>query len=161
MSSKLYDLVAKSAKATLLEMGYKELCNVEREIYFSFDILAENKEGAELIVSKMVKKTTLFVNPNKDTYKIGRIKSEIRVLLLASARNPKSEIVDVLIWYINDKRGETIRNSLKNQGFERVLSVSQGELWHLFLSQKGLAPSIIKGLLVNPHSQRYEIIADC
>ncbi|MEW6007009.1 MAG: hypothetical protein AB1595_02490 [bacterium] len=150
VSSKLHDLTAKSAKTTLWEMGYKGLSDVSREIYFSFDVLAGNNNEAELIVENIVKKTSLFVNPNKDSYKIGfrRSGSDVRE-------------VNVLIWYIDDRRGEIIKHQLKNQGFDRILDVFQGELWHLFLSSKEeLVYEIIEAFLVNPHSQKYCILKE-
>jgi len=144
VSSKLYDLVAISAKTTLKEMGYTGLSSLSREIYFSFDIEGCNRDEARAMVENIVKKTSIFVNPNKDTYRIGGVKKE--------------GFVNVLIWYIDDKRGEIIKEQLKNQGWNRILDVFPGEVWHIGLSEESQAIEVVKSLLVNPHSQGYEIL---
>ncbi|MEW6680374.1 MAG: hypothetical protein AB1297_05070 [bacterium] len=157
VSSKLYDLVSKSAKLTLWEMGYKGLSDLSREIYFSFDILAKDNNEAERIVSEMVKKTSLFVNPNKDTYRVTSHKPQV---------TSRGQEVNVLVWYREDKRDGIIKNQLKREGWNRVLNVSQGELWHFFIEgerKKELVKEMVElkstssGLLTNPHSQRYKI----
>ncbi|MEW6103825.1 MAG: hypothetical protein AB1630_08460 [bacterium] len=154
VSSKLYDLTAKTAKTTLWEMGYKNLSSLSREICFSFDVLAEDNEEASSIIENIVKKTTLFVNPNKDTYKIRSQESGVR---------GQGSVIDVAIWYIDDKRPEFIRNSLKNQGWSKILNVSQGEIWHFSLSsgKEELVREMIDTFLVNPHSQKYCILMQC
>lgn len=142
VSSKLYDLVAQSAKQTLWEMGYRDmLLNLQREIYYLLEIMAENKDGVRFIAKDVVCKTSLFVNPNKDTFTIGR---------------KKQESVDVLIWYINEKRGTIIKDSLENCGYPAITSVFVGELWHFF-GKKEAVPPMVEDLLANPHSQCYKI----
>ncbi len=143
VSSKLYDLVAQSAKQTLWEMGYRDsLSNLQREVYYLFEIMAEDKDAAELIAKDAVCKTNLFVNPNKDTFKIG---------------SKKQESINVLIWYVDEKRGTNIKDSLEKQGFSAITSVFVGELWHFF-GKKEFVLDMVEGLLANPHSQRYKIL---
>lgn len=149
VSSKLYDLVAKTAKATLKEMGYN-LLSLSREICYSFKIMAENNEEARLLVEAMVKKTSLFVNPNKDTYRIGEKRIKDRISCFIFYRDRKDDLI----------------NSLRNQGFDKVLSVLKGELWHFSLPSYDIelirkmvvAKGPSSGLLANPHSQKYKIL---
>lgn len=155
VSSKLYDLVAKTAKSTLDEMGYKGFSGLSRNICYSFKIKAEDNKSAEAIVKGMVEKTPFFVNPNKDVWSLGIKK--------------KRDVISCLIFYLEDKRAERIMDYLKNQGFNMVLDVLVGEVWNFSLllpKKKGirLVEDIIvskgpsSGLLANLHSQGYKII---
>ena len=175
---KIEDVTAVTARRTLTQdMGYKDvLKNLFREEYWRIEVEVENEEEAEKLGKELAEKRKLFVNPNKHTYKIA-VSQEKRGQSDFLVSNQEEEIkegfhkVKVLVNYREDEGAilteETLRNTLSYGNI--IKGVRRGVLWALLLKAdkekaKELAQEIIltknmdKGLLVNPHSQIYEIL---
>jgi phosphoribosylformylglycinamidine (FGAM) synthase PurS component len=177
---KTEDVTAVTARRTLTQdMGYEGVLeNLFREEYWRIEVEAKNSEGAENLGRELAEKRKLFVNPNKHTYKMAVSKESLAEERQDSIVRKKEEQtkqglseVRVLVNYREDEGAilteETLRNTL---GYGDIIKgVRRGTLWALLLKTDKkkageLAQEIIlsknmdKGLLVNPHSQSYEIL---
>lgn len=179
---KMEDLTAVTAKRTLSkDMGYAGILeNLSREDYWKIEVEAENLEEAGNLGRELAEKRKIFVNPNKHTCTMAVNSQSMADGKEVSILRRKEGVIEkglgevrALVKYRQDEGAilaeETLRNTL---GYGNVIKgVERGVLWTLLLrvDKKGeareLAREIVltrnmdKGLLVNPHSQGYEIFA--
>ncbi|HAV42417.1 TPA: hypothetical protein DCX15_00160 [bacterium] len=163
------DLVALTAKSTLQrDLGYKGILEaLEREEYWSIGVLVEDEEEGRCLTEQLATRTKLFVNPNKHTYRIGSGKWEI------GGKGEGLYEVWVLVDYLEDKEGELVGGTLRSTyGLESIIEVRRSTLWRMTIQaesrggaealakEMALVRSVNKGLLANPHSQRFRVITN-
>lgn len=152
------DRVALTAVQTLTRMGFGDrLSGLLREDYYLISIEAADERAAVRTVTHAVEDTFFFANPNKHSVRI------------EPKRRPRSAGGEtVVLTYGKGKfTADSLLANLKAAGFTDVVSVGSGILWTLETSESGgiaAAKDIVvttsreRGLLINPHSEDYEII---
>lgn len=159
MKLRVPDRVALTAFRTLTDvMGYAEtLFSLEREDYFLVRVIAETPEAAVDYVKKGVEETAFFANPNKET------------AVVAPKSRPIStdEKMTVLTFPAAGLELPRLKSRLLALGYDKVEAAGRGVIWRLLL-RKGTRPeealklvvtkSRAEGLLMNPHSERFEVI---
>jgi phosphoribosylformylglycinamidine (FGAM) synthase PurS component len=167
---KTTDLIAQTARSTLKQdMGYERMLQeIEREDYWLIDVLAESEGEARRLGEEFVRKTKIFVNPNKHEYRIRIIKKGERKKIDGKQDGFK---IRVLVSYLEDGKAELAKHVLQTtMGYgERIQGVKRGDLWTLVVNAESeeeakevareitITKSIDKGLLANPLSQFFEI----
>ncbi len=136
---KIPDGTALSAKQALTEMGFGELKDLSRSIYYSFEI-----EGNAETFKKKISNADLLVNANKHT-----VLFEI----------PKKGISVV----VQDKeKPEGLMQTLKKRlGMKEIKGMEAGTLWVLNINGKNpkeSAKRMAEELLANAHFQNYEVM---
>ena len=174
---KTLDTTALTAKDTLQrDMGYgSTLGSISREDYWAVTVEEAAEAGAGRLAEELAGGTKIFVNPNKHVYRAAVRKEGDGP---AAGFSPGGEApagvhhVCVLVQYREDEKAMLVRETLrKTLGYgEKVRDVSRGTLWTMGIregSRDGalamaeeiaLTRGIGQGLLVNPHSQTYEVL---
>ncbi len=164
------DLVANTTLATLVDdMGYSgELMNLKRDDLWEIELDCKDKNEAERILHKLATQTKLFVNPNKNTFSI----HTEQYFGKSRARHAEDTVILGISEYLADTRGDIALASLRKlyKGFEVVQRIRYRTLWSFHLSiddmtrarelveRIAITRDIDNGLLINPHSQRFEIV---
>lgn len=176
---KIPDVTAVTAKNTLQRrMGYKDILrDLRREDYWKIKVEAKNEKEVRRLGVELAEKANIFVNPNKHTYRleVGGQRSEDRRQKQDARRQRLGEDklypVRVLVSYLEDGTAHLICDTLQNRlrYGKRILEVQRGTIWTLIIraENKRVARQIAqeitltkdrkKGLLVNPHFQKYQI----
>jgi phosphoribosylformylglycinamidine (FGAM) synthase PurS component len=133
---KIPDATALTALRTLHEVGYKELKNLHRALYYSFDI-----DGDEKNFKKKIATVDILVNANKHT---------------ASFPHPFGK--DHVLMLVADKeQGDGLAKRLREQlGIKEVKSTKTGTLWAFEIGGKDketMAQKMAEELLANRHYQ--------
>jgi len=152
------DRVALTAYQALARMGYGDkLAGLRREDYYLLSIDAKDETAALAVANSVIEDTPIFANPNKHTT---QIEPKLRP---RSADNAYA----VLTYGSEGLASERVLKRVSNAGFGRITAVGKGNIWYLEMAEgadKKTAVEIIvtssreQGLLVNPHSEKYEII---
>ncbi len=169
---KTEDVSAVTAKITLQEeMGYQGILeNLEREKYWKIEVEAKNEEEATKLGKEFAEKRKIFVNPNKHIYKlkVGKLRNH-----QGMGKQIEKELykMKVLVSYREDEKAILTKETLQTTlGYGRIIkNVQRGILWTLYLKAKDeqgaqeltkeitVTQNIDKGLLMNPHSQKYKL----
>ncbi len=152
------DRVALTAYQALERMSYGDKLNgLRREDYYILSVDAKDEAAAMAVVKSVVEDTPIFANPNKHTVRI-----EVK-------QRPCSadKVFAALTYGSGGLQSERILNRVSNAGFDRIAAVGKGNIWYLEMAENAdeeAAEDIIvtasrqHGLLINPHSEKYEII---
>jgi hypothetical protein len=164
---KVADPTALTALSTLrTRLGFGErLRNVTREEFHLFETTLD-REGARRLVDGLVRRTNLFLNPNKHFHR----------LVVEGDAAPSPEILRgpgayLLVWTEGD--GEDLLESMRRHvGVEQVTSLSRGWIWRLegapnatpaemldLVSRAGVLTSRTSGFLVHPAYQDCRLYA--
>jgi len=151
------DRVAVTAARTLKEqMGYGAiLASLERRTYFRFAAAGDPEEAAAYI-RDLAANTAAVANPNKETYTLDLLQRPLgdvgkRVALVY----PRAGLFDE----------DFLKRVVWELGYDRVVAAGKGVAWTI-----GLAPGVDasyaeeilvarsrgKGLLLNPHAEKFE-----
>jgi hypothetical protein len=166
--SRLPDLPAITANHTIKHlMGYGDkLLEVRRADHYRLELAVEETKNALALAERMVNKTLVFINPNKQIAKVVT-PDKLNTLLPA----PKSGFRVLAL--VNEREDNLAGNILSNLrdtlGFGEVSNLTRGVLWFLLWSApkeeaRRLTEEVMitrsrkVGLLSNPHSQRAEIV---
>jgi phosphoribosylformylglycinamidine (FGAM) synthase PurS component len=144
------DAEAATVKNTLVRrLGFQEvLADVKKERLFSIEVDSGNP--AELAKS-FVKE---LVNENKESCKVffDELNFEVGYVPVKVAL------------HIEDGEAISVRERLRNRlGFKNVVDVKKATIWKLYIrgdNQERVAKEIAEGLLINPHKDSYEILAE-
>ncbi len=154
-----------AANALRRRMGYGDvLKELTRADYYRLELNVEDEAQARALADEIAEQTSLFVNPNKNTY---------QVRTAGETPNPRQEdglwVIDILVTDIEGAAAPDLTEALRKRlGYgETVVEVQRGILWSLKLDCAGpeeakrLAEEIAvtrsrdRGLLVNPHFQTW------
>jgi phosphoribosylformylglycinamidine (FGAM) synthase PurS component len=135
---KIPDGTALSARQALKEMGFKELKDLSRYLYYSFEVT-----GNEDAFKKKIANADLLVNANKHTVLFEVPKKGVSVI-------------------VQDREKPTgLMNTLKERlGLSEIKSMEAGTLWVLDVTGKNpkdSAKRMAEELLVNVHFQDYTL----
>lgn len=161
--NKLPDQEAITTYHTLTElMGYEEvLSGLNRAVYFK--VLSENDDEQHKLLNRVIKRTTIFLNPNKEFYRI--LDGDLNSLF-----ETDNGVVNSFVLVKNRDGGDDLADQLhKLWGFEEILSIERHILWNLqfyegveniegLVEEMTILKSRERGLLANPHSQEYVIL---
>lgn len=181
------DVVAITARRTLWKrMGYEGiLLDLGKEEYWSIWVEAETLEKAQEIGGYLAEKSNIFVNPNKHRYRMKVSQQEWDPSISISQldfpliwegmpeKQDESIPVAILVGYWEDGTAEIVTNTLKKRlGYgDRVKGLLRAFLWMAWIKASspeeaiGVAERIAllkdsrEGLLCNPHSQWYKLLA--
>ncbi len=153
------DRVALTALRTLTTvMGYGEsLVSLAREDYYTVHAAAGTPGEAVAYVREMVAQTAVFANPNKETAEV------------APKSRPVSNdnVIAFLVYPAAGLQSESLRGRLHELGYDKVRSAGRGVVWKLEISGENKPRTALDivitrnrgaGLLINPHSEEFEII---
>jgi len=159
VSLRVVDRVALTARQALTErLGYGEvLSDLTRQDYYRLAVAAEDEE-AEAYAREMAANTAVFANPNKETFTVEPTRRPLsagdRYVALAY---PRAGLFDEAL----------CRHLAFDLGYDRVVAAGRGVAWTLELAP-GVDPKYaeeilvaserMRGLLVNPHAEAYEIV---
>jgi len=144
------DAEAVTVKNTLVRrMGFQDvLADVKKERLFSIEVDSGNPEE---LAKDFVKE---LVNENKESCKI----------LLDELKFELGYVPVKVALHIEDGEAISTRERLRNRlGFKNVVDVKRATIWKLYLkgqNQERVAKEIAEGLLINPHKDSYEILAE-
>ncbi len=174
---KTLDTTALTAKDTLQrDMGYGSILgSISREDYWAVTVEEADEAGAGRLAKEFAGGTKIFVNPNKHVYRAAvRKEGDPPAAGFLPGGKPSGGIhqVCVLVQYREDEKAMLVRETLrKTLGYgEKVREVARGTLWTMGIREGSrdealaraeeiaLTRGIGQGLLVNPHSQMYEIL---
>lgn len=138
---KIPDATALSALQALHEMGYKNLKNIERALYYRFSI-----SGDELKFKGRISKADILVNSNKHTASFSIPKDKNKVVIL-----------------VEDKeQGDGLLPNLRDRlGFSGLKRMRRGTLWMFSIEgkdAKGQAKEMTEVLLCNENYQDYTLL---
>jgi len=143
-------------------MGYGgKLRALNRTKYFNVVIKAV--ENAEERLSEIIRRTTLFLNPNKELFRI--LDDDLNSLFVCP-----DDVVNKFILIRNKDAGQDLADLLKKWwDYEEVISIEEYVLWNLQIDRScegvdelveeiAVLKSRESGLLANPHSQEYMVL---
>jgi hypothetical protein len=162
--NKLPDQEAITAFHTLTEfMGYKDLLTgLNRAKYFK--VLSQEISDPDAKIQEILERTTLFLNPNKEYYRI--LNNDLDILF----KKNEDAVINKFVLVKDIEEKNNIANELhKRWGFEEITGIYPYVLWNLQFKEDiesvdDLVGEIVRlrsreeGLLANPHSQEYELI---
>jgi hypothetical protein len=173
VSLRVPDVVAATALRALKErLDFdKTLHGLRRHDYHRLRIDNGDESRAQKLAYALIEKTTTFVNPNKHSYSI-KLDDRYLVPVKSAPKLPDGvRNVRLLVLPDDDEDRTGAVNMLRRKLEEpAVSSLSSGVLWELFIRADddrrarnialdiAVARERTKGLLLNPHYQRYEIL---
>lgn len=156
---RVVDRVALTARLTLTErLGYGDiLADLKRQDYYRLAV-AGDEEEALAYVREIAENTTLFANPNKETFSIEPVtrplsKDDRYVALVY----PREGLLDEAL----------CRHVAFDLGYDAVVAAGRGVAWTVelapgvdakYVEEILVARQRTSGLLVNPHAEKYEIV---
>ncbi len=156
---RVVDRVALTARRTLTErLGYGGiLADLKRQDYYRVAV-AGDEEEALAYLREIAKNTTLFANPNKETFSVEPVKRPLS--------KDNSYVALVYPWEgLFDQ--SLCRHLTLDLGYDGVVAAGRGVAWTIKLAP-GVNPKYVeeilvarergRGLLVNPHAEKYEIV---
>ncbi|MFH1641303.1 MAG: hypothetical protein ABIC04_00210 [Nanoarchaeota archaeon] len=135
---KIPDTVAITSLNTIKRMGYVDVKNVCRELYYQFDV--DQDSG----FFEKISKVDILVNANKNTYHNKLIK--------------KSGTVYIMVFDKLDNCANLQSTLINRLGFNNIKSMRQGILWMLETGSVNTAKKIAENLLCNKHYQKYTLM---
>jgi hypothetical protein len=155
---RVVDRVALTARQTITErLGYGEMIeSLVRRDYYRIGVAGDEEESLTYLRG-VVEATNLFANPNKETFTVEPF------------RRPLSEGRShvALVYPREGLFDESLcRHLALDLGFDRVIAAGQGVAWTIQLApgvdEKYVEEILVarersRGLLVNPHGEKYEL----
>lgn len=162
------DLVALTAKRVIIKhIGISQLVDMQREDWWQIYISGE--EEVENYARDIAEKSSLFVNPNKHTYRL-QVADSRGTKFCATTLMDGLWVVPVGVWHYDDMSSDIIKRTLRERLFyKKVEGVKKGILWTLKIRGKNrseakkvaeeitLCKSRKRGLLSNPHVNYYQV----
>ena len=155
------------------DMGYGgKVLDVGREELWVVEAFAGNSESADELCERIALNTWIFYNPNKHTLSLD-VKEDGSPLIGGMKHTPPVYEVIVAVRFREDEKELSSLRFLKQACDEQevISAVRKFILWHLKIRSDSKseavsiaetiaeAKSIDSGLLANPSSQRFEVIA--
>ena len=156
---RVVDRVALTARRTLTErLGYDDiLADLKRQDYYRVAV-AGDEEEALAYLREIAVNTTLFANPNKETFSVEPVtrplSKEDRYVALVY---PREGLFDEAL----------CRHIAFDLGYDGVVAAGRGVAWTIelapgvdakYVEEILVARERTRGLLVNPHAEKYEIV---
>ncbi len=155
---RVVDRVALTARQTITErLGYGEMVeDLTRRDYYRLGVAGDEDEGLNYL-RKIVETTTLFANPNKETFSV-----ELLHRPLSQGRRHVA-----LVYPHEGLFDEPLcRHLALDLGFDRIVAAGRGVAWTIqlapgveekYVEEILVARERARGLLVNPHAEKYEL----
>lgn len=155
---RVVDRVALTARQTITErLGYGEMLeDLTRQDYYRLGVAGSEDDGLNYL-RKIVESTTLFANPNKETFSV-----EILRRPLSDERRHVA-----LVYPREGLFNESLcRHLALDLGFDRVVAAGRGVAWTIqlapgvdekYVEEILVARERARGLLLNPHAEKYEL----
>ncbi|HUU57105.1 MAG TPA: hypothetical protein VMW93_07175 [bacterium] len=155
---RVVDRVALTARQTITErLGYGEMVeDLTRRDYYRLGVAGDEDEGLDYL-RKIVETTTLFANPNKETFSV-----ELFHRPLSRERRHVA-----LVYPHEGLFDEPLcRHLALDLGFDRIVAAGRGVAWTIqlapgveekYVEEILVARERARGLLVNPHAEKYEL----
>ena len=134
---KVVDTTALTALTAIQEMGFKEVVDVKRDLYYAFESSSD--------VSKELVSVDVLVNANKHA---ARFSADVKG-------------VGILVTDMDDDCGALLHTLTERLGISGISHVTRGVFWTLQFKDgvegKEIAEKIARGLLSNEHYQKYSL----
>jgi hypothetical protein len=158
VSLRVVDRIALTARRTITDrLGYGDMLeDLTRRDYYRLGVAGTEDEGLDYL-RKIVETTTLFANPNKETYTVELFRRPLsqdrRHVALVY---PRAGLFDE----------KFCRHLALDLGFDRVVAAGRGVAWTLtlapgvddkYVEEILVARERTRGLLLNPHAEHYEL----
>ncbi|MFC2075855.1 hypothetical protein ACFLT7_02105 [candidate division KSB1 bacterium] len=173
VSLRVPDVVAATALRALKDrLDFdKSLHGLRRHDYHRLEIDNGDDTRARQLARALIEKTTTFVNPNKHSYSI-KLDGQYLVPAKSTPELPDGVRTVRFLVLPDETEDSTAAVELlrRKLGEPAISSLSSGVLWELFIRADddrearktaldiAVARERDKGLLLNPHYQRYEIL---
>jgi phosphoribosylformylglycinamidine (FGAM) synthase PurS component len=156
---RVVDRVALTARQTLSErLGYGDiLAGLQRRDYYRVAV-AGDEDDALAYLREIAENTTLFANPNKETFEVQPVQRPLS----------QEESYVALVYPREGLFDEPLCRYLAFElDYDRVVAVGRGVAWTIELApgvdEKYVEEILVarersRGLLVNPHAENYEIV---
>jgi phosphoribosylformylglycinamidine (FGAM) synthase PurS component len=165
---KIPDVTAATARQALQRrLGYAALlADLRRADWWRIEVEADSAQAALALGQELAERTNLFVNPNKHRY-------TCQTAWTPEPAGDGQTTVGVVTGFHDDASSELTAHALQGRlGYGgRVLSLDHGTCWSLVLNEPDPAKAVAlaeamavsrtrsDGLLANPHSQWWRIVA--
>jgi phosphoribosylformylglycinamidine (FGAM) synthase PurS component len=156
---RVVDRVALTARQTLADrLGYGDiLADLKRQDYYRVAVAGEEAEALAYL-RDIAESTTLFANPNKETFTVQTVERPLS----------KDDSYVALVYPREGLFDESLcRHLALELGFDGVVAAGRGVAWTIELA-RGADPKYVeeilvarersRGLLANPHAENYEIV---
>lgn len=172
VSLRVPDVVAATAFRALKDrLGFSAgLHGLRRHDYHLFEITDGDRARAEGLARALIERTTMFVNPNKHSYSI-KLDDRDLVPGMTFPEPPAGvHAVSVLVLPLEEDDSDSLDFLRRKLNEPAVSKVTSGVLWELLIRAGSreeaeatarditVARERTRGLLLNPHYQRYELI---
>jgi phosphoribosylformylglycinamidine (FGAM) synthase PurS component len=156
---RVIDRVALTARQTLSErLGYGEiLADLTRQDYYRVAVAGDENDALGYL-REIAENTTLFANPNKETFGVQPVQRPLS----------HDESYVALVYPREGLFDQSLCRYLAFElGYDRVVAVGRGVAWTVELApgvdEKYVEEILVarersRGLLVNPHAENYEIV---
>ncbi len=156
---RVVDRVALTARQTLTErLGYVDiLADLRRRDYYRVAVAGEESEALGYL-REIAENTTLFANPNKETFEALPVQRPLS----------RDESYVALVYPREGLFDESLCRYLAFElGYDRVVAAGRGVAWTIELApgvDEKYAEEILvarersRGLLLNPHAESFEIV---
>ena len=156
---RVVDRVALTALQTIRDrLGYGEMLeDLTRQDYYRLAVAGDEEESLTYL-RKIAETTTVFANPNKETFSVDLVRRPLsrerrHVALVYPHEGPFDESL--------------YRHLALDLRFDRVVAAGRGVAWTLRLAP-GVDDKYVeeilatrertRGLLINPHAEKYELV---